>query len=82
MFDLRCETCDRTYLVGSRRLLEIQNTSEGPVGRALCPLGHANPVDFRGRRARRLAPERLAPAHAKMVGHERPEHQSVTSQLA
>ena len=30
MFDLYCEICDRTYLVGPRRLRRFENTDNGP----------------------------------------------------
>ena len=47
MFDLWCPTCQRTYLVGPRRLLSLRNTSRGPVGHARCPDGHVTVVEFR-----------------------------------
>lgn len=61
MFDLYCEICDRTYLVGPRSLSRLENTDEGPVGEATCPHGHVTRVEF-GR----------APARAG-AGQEQPE---------
>lgn len=48
MFDLWCRTCGRTYLVGTRRLLSLHNTSRGPLGCARCPEGHLTVVAFHG----------------------------------
>lgn len=46
MFDLHCETCDRTYLMGPRRLRRLEDTDAGPVGEAVCPHGHLNRIEF------------------------------------
>lgn len=52
MFDLHCETCDRTFLMGPRSLRLLDNTDHGPVGEAVCPHGHRVRVEFRGSRRR------------------------------
>lgn len=49
MFDLHCETCDRTYLMGPRSLRLLENTDDGPVGEAACPHGHLHRIEFHGR---------------------------------
>ena len=61
MFDLYCEICARTYLVGVRRLRRFENTDNGHVGEAACPHGHLTRVEFR-----------RAPA-ARQSGQEQPE---------
>lgn len=48
MFDLHCEICDRTYLMGPRSLRRFENTEEGPVGEAACPHGHVQRIEFGG----------------------------------
>lgn len=63
MFDLHCETCDRTYLMGARSLRSLENTAAGPVGDAVCPHGHQTRVEFRRRRAERV--ERPGPVPAR-----------------
>ncbi len=40
MHDVFCHHCNRRYLMGSRAVISLHNTSEGPVAYTQCPAGH------------------------------------------
>ncbi len=40
MLQIHCPDCDRQYLVGTRSILSIHNTSEGVIAYVRCPEGH------------------------------------------
>ncbi len=54
MFTIHCHHCDRQYLLGSRSIGSLHNTSEGPIAYVTCPEGHRlvryfRPADKRSR---------------------------------
>ena len=59
MFDITCATCDQRYLVGSRSIVALRNTGQGPVAVVRCPAGHLLEHEFRkpARRAAALSGE-------------------------
>ncbi len=40
MLHINCPDCSRSYLVGTRSILSIHNTSEGVIAYVKCPEGH------------------------------------------
>lgn len=40
MLQIHCPDCSRQYLVGTRSILSIHNTSEGVIAYVRCPEGH------------------------------------------
>jgi hypothetical protein len=46
MFDIYCPSCDLTFLVWTRSLVALHNSSDGPIGLVRCPAGHFNVVRF------------------------------------
>lgn len=55
MFGLNRVTCDVWFRVGTRSLIALHNTSDGPFGYLRCPTGHLDAV--------RLREPRVAGAH-------------------
>ena len=47
MFDIHCHVCQQRYLVGTRSITSLHDTSNGPVAYVRCPAGHHVVHEFR-----------------------------------
>lgn len=54
MFDIHCHHCNQTYLIGTREITSMHNTSEGPMAYVTCPKGHHLVRYFRDKRTETL----------------------------
>ena len=46
MLTIRCGHCQKRYLVGTRSIVSLSHTTDGPVGYVRCPEGHITATDF------------------------------------
>lgn len=75
MLHIHCPQCDRRYLVGTRSIRSMHNTSEGVIVYVRCPEGHltintgtASTIEkSTAGQERSLAPVRRVPAEAALA---------------
>lgn len=46
MLTIHCHRCSRSHLVGTRSIVSMHHTSEGPVAYVRCPEGHLTMQEF------------------------------------
>lgn len=54
MFTIHCHICDEELLVGSRSIVSMHETSDGPIAYVRCPHGHLVVHEFRRRLSRQV----------------------------
>lgn len=63
MLTIHCHRCSTTHLVGTRSIVSMHQTSEGPVAYVRCPEGHLTVTEF-GRELETPTPPAATPAPA------------------